>query len=164
MQTILLPTDFSVLSLSVLKRFLKDQEANVGKYEIVFLFPFKTTNLSISELLFFNKDKVLLSNSNSDFNEGVQIIRNKYESSIRKIRYDILSDYNSRLFKNFVEGNNIDIVLLPKLESTYKGSGRKEFLYFLETIKKSKDQTSKVEVPLPMITEGRELLHTLFQD
>lgn len=122
MKKILVPTDFTVDSLIVLKQALADNQNE--KLDIILVHGYELSN-SISDLLFFNKHAVISSLENKAFREAKDIIRNKFESQINSIQSDIFSGYNNKAFKNYLESHNIEEAFVPvnyKLKKVHKRS------------------------------------------
>ncbi|MCW5906797.1 MAG: hypothetical protein KIS94_02975 [Chitinophagales bacterium] len=103
---ILIPTDFSVSSLNVLKTVL-GSNLHGEKYDIILLHGIRM-NDSISDLLFFSKNNLLRSVSNPEFDHALMVLKNKYASSIQNIRSDVFTGYNQSAFNSYLEANRID--------------------------------------------------------
>ena len=109
-KTVLLPTDFSIESLNLLKASAR---LDVGKVRVVFYHSF-VLSASITELLFFSKTKTIESLVRPDFWNAVKIIRNKYSSVFDHIEVDLFVGRNGAAFENFVLGNRADYILIPE--------------------------------------------------
>lgn len=112
-KTIIIPTDFTIESLEVLKETL-DQNTKEN-YNLILLHGVDVGN-SITELLTFNKHKLLRKLSNTDFEDACAIIKNKFESKITSFRVDIFTGYNQAAFDNYLEANNVEEALIPEEE------------------------------------------------
>lgn len=122
-KNILIPTDFSVESLNVVKSFLNQAQAGC-KYNIVLVYGARL-NDSISDLLFFSKSKMINSFSDESFDDACDIIKNKYASQIDMIRKDIFTGGGQAAFEHYLEANHIDEAYIPgnyTLQLTKKGS------------------------------------------
>ena len=108
MKNILLPTDLTVQSLRPVHDIVKDCKGGRIIINIVHLISLPT---SISDLLFINQSKPYQSVP-ADFTEALQLLRNKYESSVEKILFDFVYCNTSRYFNNFLQGNCIDAVYM----------------------------------------------------
>lgn len=107
---ILVPTDFTIESLHVVKSLLsKAREDDV--YDIILLHGVRLTD-SITELLFFSKATVLESLSNCEFDEACLVIKNKFASQINSIRKDIFIGSTQAAFNSYVEANRVDKVYI----------------------------------------------------
>jgi hypothetical protein len=111
-KTILIPTDYSVESLYLLKSVLANQSQD-DKCNIILLHGVYSSG-SITELLFYSKAKLVKSLSNESFNTACEIIKNKYASLINSFRIDVFSGYTQSAFDNYVEANKIDEAYIPE--------------------------------------------------
>lgn len=111
-KTILIPTDFSVSSLSTLKSLLSNNTQQ-HKYNIVLLHGYFTSD-SVTDLLFFSKTNELRKLMRPEFKEALMVLKNKYASDINNIREDLFTGYTQRAFDNYVEANAIEEVYLPE--------------------------------------------------
>lgn len=122
-KTILFPTDFTVESLQLLKAFFSTADKDLS-YNIILLHGLNSGD-SITELLFFSKNKQIESLSDKSFNDACDIIINKYASHINSFRKDIFTGFTQNAFNNYIEANNIDEAYIPanyKLNITNKKS------------------------------------------
>lgn len=110
-RTILIPTDFTIESLSLFKAAA--QSVEIGKINVIF---FHCAHLSdsIFDLLFFSSRKQRESLVNEDFEDGCKIIRHKYASRINSVRTEIFSGRTQNAFENFLDANDIDEIVIPK--------------------------------------------------
>lgn len=109
-QTILVPTDFSIRSLQIVRHAL-DRNPN-NQFNII-----QATGLNLSgyitDLLFFSRKDVIRNLSGEVFIEACQIIRNKYVSQINSMRCEIFTGFSQAAFNLFIEGNRIDKIYIP---------------------------------------------------
>ncbi|MEQ8474321.1 MAG: hypothetical protein RIC35_24205 [Marinoscillum sp.] len=104
-KTILIPTDFTIRSLGLLKIALNEQGDQ--KFNIILSHGVRLST-SISDLLFFSHGKLIQSLSSKEFEEGLQVIKNKYGSQINQIRIEPFVGSTQSAFHNYVMGNKID--------------------------------------------------------
>ncbi|WP_100612447.1 hypothetical protein [Confluentibacter lentus] len=111
MKTILIPTDFTADSISILKNALnseKDEKVNI------ILGYGKRLSWSISDLLFYSTKSVLKELEDDEFTEAKEIIMNKYSSKINSLRVELFHGFNQNAFNNYIEGNKIDYSVIPE--------------------------------------------------
>lgn len=122
-KTILVPTDFSIESLHVVKSLLsKAHEDEV--FDIILLNGVHLSD-SITELLFFSRTSLIQSMSNRHFDEACMVIKNKFSSQINSMRKDIFTGTTQAAFNNYVEANKIDMAYIStnyELQMTSKKS------------------------------------------
>lgn len=111
MKTILIPTDFTADSLSLLKIALNTEKEK--KVNIVLGYG-KNLSWSITDLLYYSKKSLIKELEDDEFKEAKEIILNKYGSMINSIRVEVFHGYNQSSFENFLKGNNIDCSVLPE--------------------------------------------------
>lgn len=104
-KTILIPTDFTVQSLNVLKAVLNNTTSDV-QYDVILLHGVISSD-SIRDLLFYSKANHIQSLSNPEFEEAFEIIKNKFDSMINSFRIDLFSGSNQTSFNNYVEANRV---------------------------------------------------------
>jgi hypothetical protein len=115
-KTILLPTDFTIRSLNLLRHALysyKETSLNIVMVTGV------TLPESISDLLFFSKREFFKKMSDAEFTEACDIIRKKYASNINSLRFEIFTGVTQAAFRNFLEGNDIEEIYIPQNKLNY---------------------------------------------
>jgi len=108
--TILIPTDFTIESLSLLKLAMSEQSE--GELAIVFVHGIRLTD-SITELLFFSPHRMLSELENNDFREACAVIRNKFMTRITSISSVLFTGKTNSAFRQLLESNKIDVVIVP---------------------------------------------------
>lgn len=108
---ILIPTDFAIESLNTLKLAMNHLETY--EVDVVLLYSEDLGN-SITELLFYNPKKGIESLRTKEFDEALSILKNRFESRIKSISYEIFHGYRVKLMEDFIESKNIDSIFLPK--------------------------------------------------
>ena len=112
-KTVLIPTDFTVQSLNILKSVLSTNPSNI-KLDIILLHGL-TLNDSIRDLLFSSKHQQIESLTTPEFDEACEVIKNKFDSQISSLRVDLFTGYNVSAFNNYLEGNRVvDIYVSDK--------------------------------------------------
>jgi hypothetical protein len=109
---ILIPTDFSIQSLNVLKSALSD--LNEGDKVDILMVHGMYNSTNITSLLFFSRKEILDSVASDSFREACQIIKSKYSSKINSMREEIFTGFTQSAFENFVEGNRIDEAVIAR--------------------------------------------------
>jgi len=133
-KTILVPTDFSVESLHVLKNVLSNSKE--GEIFNVILLHGVHLNDSITDLMFFSKGKMLRSLTNPEFEEACAILKNKFDSKVNSIRKDLFTGFTQATFDNYVEANRIDeICISDNYNLTFKGKGSYDIAPFIKNSK-----------------------------
>ncbi|MEA1785685.1 hypothetical protein U1E44_06260 [Arenibacter sp. GZD96] len=110
MKKILVPTDFTVESLSILKKALENNPNE--KLDILLVHGVSFSN-AITDLLFFRRHQYIASLENNEFCEANDILKNKFASNINSLVSDVFIGYNLNAFKNYVEGNKIEEAYIP---------------------------------------------------
>lgn len=129
---ILIPTDFHVESLNTLKLAMNHLET----YEVdVVLMYAQDLGNSITDLLFYNPKKLVESLRTKEFDEALSILKNRFETRIKSISYEIFHGYRVKLMEDFIESKNIDSIFLPK---SYHLQMSKNGFDTIPLIKKSK--------------------------
>jgi hypothetical protein len=109
-KTILVPTDFSIDSLSMVKNALERNSGNPLK--IIFAVGIHLPD-GIVETLFFSRHKVVDEMITKEFSEACEIIRNRYSSGIREMRVEPFSGFTQAAFRNFTDANGVDEMYYP---------------------------------------------------
>jgi hypothetical protein len=138
-KTILIPTDFSSESLHLIKGAISENEGD--KLNVILLYAANNSN-SITDLLFFNKKRSIEDAKSEQFQEGCDIILNKYSSSINSFRTELFTGFTQNAFENFVDANQIDEAYIPK---NYEFKLNKNMFNPIPFIKKSALSVSEIE-------------------
>lgn len=139
MRTILIPTDFTIESLHTVKGALKHHEGEPVNLILVYG---AYLSDSITDLLFFSKPKYLAALQSEKFTEACEILKNKYDSHIHSLTVDLFSGYNHRAFENFLAGNGVDELFIPRSYQLKKG---KDGFALLPYFRKSSLPLTEVE-------------------
>lgn len=129
-KTILIPTDFTVNSLNVLKSILIQNEAK-QTYNVILLHGMSLSD-SIRDLLFFLKSKQIDSLTNPEFEEAYEVIRNKFDSQISSLRIDLFTGYNLSAFNNYLEGNKVEQIFISDKKPVLTNKNSFDLSRFIE--------------------------------
>ena len=129
-KTILIPTDFTVNSLNVLKTILIQNEAKQA-YNVILLHGMSLSD-SIRDLLFFSKSKQIDSLTNPEFEEAYEVIRNKFDSQISSLRIDLFTGYNLSAFNNYLEGNKVEQIFISDKKPVLTNKNSFDLSRFIE--------------------------------
>ncbi len=154
-QTILIPTDFSIDSIQVLREYLDRNAAQAG-LQIVFAAGYDTGS-SITSLLFHSRSRILQKMNLESFNEALHIIENKYSNLIRGIRIEFFSGWNQSSFRNFLAGNRIDHIVYTS--DMRLQSGCSEWFDITPFIKRT--GTAQTAIPLHITAEVPKAFNSL---
>ncbi|BAP29650.1 uncharacterized protein CHSO_0613 [Chryseobacterium sp. StRB126] len=122
-KTILIATDYSLESLNILKKVLREKDASEdqNQYNILLVSGYDFGD-SIRDLLFNTKTTVFNKIRPVEFCDGYEIIRNKYPHLVNKIVCDIFTGSFQRTFNQYVEAHNIEEAYYsPSIKSKAKG-------------------------------------------
>jgi len=110
-KTILIPTDFTVESLMLVKQALaQNQNYNLS---IILLYSCFLTD-SISDLLSYSPEKIIRENISKNFNEALSIISNKFSEQISDIYIEVFHGFSVSYLENFIKKHKIDHTYIPK--------------------------------------------------
>lgn len=109
-KTILIPTDFTMESLNLYKHVMQTTSVDV---HVVFLHCMSPSE-SIIDMLFTSSDDIAESLVTRDFKEACSIIRNRYGSHKSSEVVQIFRGRTRAAFVNFLEGNKIDEIVVPR--------------------------------------------------
>ncbi len=115
-KTILIPTDFSVQSLNILKSILGNNSSKT-KFDIILIHGFRLSD-SIMDLLFYSKHQQINTLTTSEFKEACGVIKNKYDSQINSLTIDLFTGFNVSSFNNYLEANKIEEIFVSDKEMT----------------------------------------------
>lgn len=107
-KNILIATDYSLESLNILKRVLKEKNAeeNETQYRILLVSGYDMGD-SIRDLLFTTKSTVFNKIRSKEFCDAYSIIVNKYPHLVNKIICDVFTGSLQRAFNNYVKAEEI---------------------------------------------------------
>lgn len=108
---IILPTDFSVKSLELVRKVLNDASAP-EPLSIVLLHGTYLSN-SITDLLFFSKSKTINKLKTDEFNEACNLLKNKYPDKINSLHVDLIISDQKAYFNSFVKKLQITKIFIP---------------------------------------------------
>lgn len=155
-KTILIATDYSLESLNILKRVLKEKNAAGDdiQYKILLVSGYDMGD-SIRDLLFTTKSTVFNKIRTKEFCDAYGIIVNKYPHLVDKIVCDIFTGNLQRAFNNYVTAEEIsEAYYSPSL----KNKNTKGKFDLAPYIRKCKDLASYefvLETPEFMPEKGR---------
>lgn len=142
MKKIIIPTDFTVRSLSLIKEVVKTN-IDDDKVDILLVHAVHLPS-SITELLFYSKSKLIRSITSNKFEDAISILKNKYASKINSIEVDIYSGYTKSAFKNYIEAKQVEKAYIPSVNILSKVHSKSFNL--IPIINKTMDEVVKIEV------------------
>ncbi|UWX59949.1 hypothetical protein N0B40_16235 [Chryseobacterium oranimense] len=154
-KTILIATDYSLESLNILKKVLKEKDASEDQdqYNILLVSGYDPGD-SIRDLLFNTKNTIFNKIRPQEFCDAYGIIKNKYPRLINKIVCDIFTGSFQRTFNHYVKAENIEEAYYsPSIKS--KGKGKFDITPYIRKCKDIKVQEIKVEIPERLPERGR---------
>lgn len=110
-KTILIPTDFSIESLMLLKHAVAEDQDN--KVNILLMYSVYPPD-SITDLLFYSPSKLVESLITKDFKSAISVLQNKYSSKILNISTEVFHGLNNEAFNNFASGNKVSEAFIPR--------------------------------------------------
>jgi len=154
-KTILIATDYSLESLNILKKVLKEKDASEdqNQYNILLVSGYDTGD-SIRDLLFNTKSTIFNKLRPQEFCDAYGIINNKYPHLINKIVCDIFTGSFQRTFNNYVNAENIEEAYYsPSIKS--KGKGKFDLIPYIKKCKDLESHEISVEVRESLPEKGR---------
>lgn len=150
-KTILIATDYSLESLNILKKVLREKDASEdqNQYNILLVSGYDSGD-SIRDLLFNTKTTVFNKIRPTEFCDGYEIIKNKYPHLVNKIVCDIFTGSFQRTFNQYVEAHNIEEAYYsPSIKS--KGKGKFDLVPYIKKCKvlQSGEITLEIRERLP---------------
>lgn len=154
-RTILIATDYSLESLNILKKVMREKEASEDRdqYDILLVSGYDTGD-SIRDLLFNTKSTIFNKLRPQEFCEAYGIIKNKYPHLIHKIVCDIFTGSFQRTFNNYVKAGNIEEAYYsPAIRS--KGGGKFDLIPYIRKCRDLKSYEISVEIRKQLPEKGR---------
>lgn len=109
---LLIPTDFTIESLNVVKSVLNERSYE-WCYHIILLHGVRLSD-SITDMLFYSKAKMRESMSSHSFEEACGVIKNKYASGIASMVVDFFTGTTQAAFDSYILANRIDEIYMPR--------------------------------------------------
>lgn len=155
-KTILIATDFSLESLDILKKVLKNKndQNDENKYNILFLTGYDMGD-SIRDLLFTSKGTIFNKIRPQEFCDAYSIINNKYPDLINKITCDIFTGSFQRTFNNYVEVAEVDEAYYSASKIVNLKKGQFDVVPYLKKCKHVKAIEILTKVPELVPEKGR---------
>lgn len=110
-KTILVPTDFCVPSLNVLRLAL--EEITEPKVNVVLLHC-HTLSDSITERLFYSPSRIIQDLLTDDFDEALSILRNRFENRIGELRIKLFHGQVQDVFDTLLDTLKVDAIYFSK--------------------------------------------------
>ncbi|MDR6405082.1 MULTISPECIES: hypothetical protein [Chryseobacterium] len=154
-KTILIATDYSLESLNILKKVLREKDASddQNQYNILLVSGYDLGD-SIRDLLFNTKSVIFSKLRPVEFCEAYEIIRNKYPHLINKIVCDIFTGSFQRTFNNYVKAENIEEAYYSSSIKS-KGKGKFDLIPYIKNCKDLKSHEISVEIRETLPEKGR---------
>ena len=109
-KTILIPIDFRVASLNTLKYAL--ERSSGGPHHVILIYA-EFMDDSITELLFYRPASKLSSMITPEFNDALEVIKNRFEFQIVQLDIKLFHNRSRRGLVRFIENHNIDEIYIP---------------------------------------------------
>ncbi|HTN45370.1 MAG TPA: hypothetical protein VL098_03420 [Flavipsychrobacter sp.] len=123
MNHILIPTDFSIASLSIVSAVAEEFGTAPVKITLFHLIDMPT---SISELLTFRRSKSRYEQQiNDEFHDACHVLQNKFANSIAELKVELAFGNSSAYIKNYLEANKVTVVAVSAntvLKKTFRES------------------------------------------
>jgi len=110
-KTILIPTDFSVESLNIVKQAIDDHADE--KINLLVVHGIDVSS-SVTDLLFFSKNTFLKKLLNQEFKEACDVIRNRYDDQLNSFRLDLFTGLTQNTFNTYLEANQVNEIYYPQ--------------------------------------------------
>ena len=154
-KTILIATDYSLESLNILKKILKEKDAaeDQNSYDIILASGYDSGD-SIRDLLFATKTSVFHKIRPAEFCDAYGIIKNKYPHLVNKILCDVFTGSFQRTFNQYVKAENIaEAYYSPSIKS--KGKGKFDLIPYIKKCKDLPSHEIKLENKARLPEKGR---------
>lgn len=134
--TILIATDFSLESLYIIKKVLREKNSSHSgeQYKILLVSGYDAGD-SIRNLLFNTKSKILSKIRSGEFCEALSIIKNKYPDLVSKITCDIFTGSFQRTFDQYLKATNVDEAYYSEFLKEVNHSGKFDIVPYLRKTK-----------------------------
>lgn len=155
-KTILIATDFSLESLNIMKKVLREKNAtdNDSQYKILLVSGYDAGD-SIRDLLFNSKGKVFSKIRSKEFVEAYSIIKNKYPHLVHKIQCDVFTGNFQRTFDQYLKAADIDEAYYSDALKESNKNGKFDLAPFLKKTNLLEAQEIKMLTPDFMPEKGK---------
>lgn len=157
-RSILIPIDFRIESLNTLKFALShhaDQDVVVVLVYAVAL------TMSITDLLFYSRERMRDTYSTPAFEEALAILKNKHASIVKRIVVEPFHGVTQSAFATFVEARRVDEAYVPR---RYRLAVVEQGFDILPYIRKSALSVHEVDWDIRAGAYGRDDLDSLFSN
>lgn len=151
-KTIVIPTDFTIQSLNVLKTIL-NSNSDKQTYDFILLHGLSLGD-SIRDLLFYSKNRQIEALMSPEFKEAYKVIQNKFSSQINSIRLDLFSGFTLSAFNSYLEANNVNQVCVSELKPEFINKSSFDLTPF---IRKCQSEVIAVETGASNYTFEKEI-------
>lgn len=110
-KTILIPIDFSVASLNMLKLALEDMKSE--SIHVILMYS-EFPSDSITDLLFYSETTIIYKKTTPNFTEALEVIKNRFEKTLLSINIKVFHAYNVKALEVFLKANRVDELYIPK--------------------------------------------------
>ncbi|TRZ45275.1 hypothetical protein [Robertkochia solimangrovi] len=142
MNKILVPTDFTVKSLSLLRETIARQTEKVN---IVLVYGTNLSDCTV-DMLFYTRTEQIDKLLEPNFLESLNILKNKHASVINGVCMDIYHGYSGNAFENYITAHGITDAYIPLDKSSRAKNSR-----LISSIKKSKLPVCEVALPMEVV-------------
>ncbi len=155
-RTILIATDYSLESLNILKKVLKEKNSGEEdtKYNILLVSGYDMGD-SIRDLLFNTKGTVFSKIRSKEFCDAYGIIKNKYPHLVNKIVCDVFTGSFQRVFNNYLTAQNVEEAYYTNTLKDKNTKGKFDLASYLKKAKGIKAQEIIINVPEFMPEKGK---------
>ena len=158
MKTLLIPTDFNLKSLNAIPELVESFYPN--KLNIILVHMMQITD-DIQELLMLSRRSAEYQHISQEFYDTCTALKQKHSNSIDKIRIEFFYGSTVAVFKNFLEANDVDeIVMLRDYE--YKLLNKNSIEPSL-LVPRSGKQLVYANCNQPIVREMFEFTESLFE-
>jgi len=155
-KTILIATDYSLESLNILKKVLKEKNATEDntQYKILLVSGYDMGD-SIRDLLFNTKGTVFSKIRTKEFCDACSIIENKYSHLVNKIVCDVFTGSFQKAFNNYLKAENVEEAYYSPSLKDKNSKGKFDIAPFIKKAKDVKVHEIMVTIPEFMPERGR---------
>ncbi|MDF2551676.1 MAG: hypothetical protein K0R77_951 [Chryseobacterium sp.] len=155
-KTILIATDYSLESLNILKKVLKEKNSQKEdtKYNILLVSGYDLGD-SIRDLLFNTKGTIFNKIRSKEFCDAYSIIKNKYPHLVNKIVCDVFSGSFQRAFNNYLKAENIEEAYYTSSLKDKNSKGKFDLAPYIKKAKDIKAREIALDAPEFMPERGR---------